>query len=241
VAAAATADLPGGDLPDADEGGDERWPMIVAIALGVMLAGFVSVQLLRRGEAERDFASAPPTTIAAAAAPSPTVPPPAPPAAPERTVSDTPHTPAAAPVVTPAAPIPAGARTADAAPSAMDALDTVDDFRRAYEQRNVERLGALFAIDARKGDLTGRDVVIADYQRFFANARDLLYSQPSAAVEPHGDHVIVRAPFEITYKDANDRVIEVRGTAAWTLVRRDGATLIRNLDFEITPVAAAGR
>ena len=96
----------------------------------------------------------------------------------------------------------------------------------------------VFAIDARKGDLSGRDAVIADYQRFFANARDLLYSQPSAAVEPHGDHVIVRAPFEITYKDASDRVIEVRGTAAWTLVRRDGTTLIRNLDFEITPVAA---
>jgi hypothetical protein len=141
-------------------------------------------------------------------------------------------------------PLPGGAATrfvSGSAPSAVDALDTVDDFRRAYEQRNLERLGALFAADARKGDLAGRDAILADYQRFFANARDLLYSQPSAAVEQHGDHVIVRAPFEITYKDAENRPIEVRGTAAWTLVRLDGSTLIRSLDFEVSPVAAGAR
>jgi CRISPR/Cas system-associated protein Csm6 len=121
------------------------------------------------------------------------------------------------------------------------ALDLVDDFRRAYEQRNVERLGEFFTLDARKGDLAGRPAIVADYQRFFTNARDLMYSQPTAAVEPHGDHVIVRAPFQITYKDAANRSIEVRGTAAWTIVRRDATTLIRSLDFELTPVAAAER
>jgi hypothetical protein len=180
----------------------------------------------------------------------PTVPPPSTLPAPPPVTSDTPPTPATPPAAVSDAPTTAApgslpsssaAVVGAIAPSAVDALDVVDDFRRAYEQRNVERLGALFAIDAHKGALVGRDTILADYQRFFANARDLLYSQPSAAVEPRGDHVIVRAPFEITYKDAAGRQIEVRGIAAWSLVKREGSTVIQRLDFEITPVAAAVR
>jgi hypothetical protein len=218
--------------------------MVVAFALGVVLAGFVMVQLVRRMEPRIDVemvAQAPPTVAPVAPAPAPAPPPtiPAPPP-----LSDTPATPVA-PASTDAPtppPVPDdGLGTVTTAPSAVDALDVVDDFRRAYEQRNIERLGALFAVDARKGGLAGRDAIIADYRRFFANARDLLYSQPSAAVEPHGTHVIVRAPFEITYNDAGGRTIEVRGIAAWTIIRRDGTTLIRGLDFEITPVTSSGR
>jgi hypothetical protein len=183
-----------------------------------------------------------PDAAATATAAPPTTPPPLPP----RPSTDAPETPPAPAVVSDAPPTPPrptgpAAAPGDTAPTAVDALDLVDDFRRAYEQRNVERLGAFFAPDARKGDLAGRAAIVADYQRFFTNARDLLYSQPSAAVEPHGDHAIVRAPFQITYKDAANRAIEVRGTAAWTVVHRDGATLIRSLDFELTPVAAAER
>jgi hypothetical protein len=222
------------DLPE------ERWPVIVAFALGVVLAGFVMVQLVRR--IERDpFAPARPSAIApgtVASAPNVTMPPAAPstvPPAPVERATDTPPTPPLH------ADTPVSVAPGDTAPSAVDALDVVDDFRRAYEQRNVERLGTLFAKDAHKGDLAGRDAILADYRRFFTNARDLLYSQPSAAVEPHADHVVVRAPFEITYKDATNRAVEVRGTAAWTLVRRDGATVIRSLDFELTPMAASRR
>jgi len=213
-----------------------------------VLAGFVMVQLVRRIEpdpleAARPGPVAPGAIASAPSAATPSPPPGAAPAAPLRGATDTPATPAAVTDAPPTPPLPAGTATrsapGDTAPSAVDALDVVDDFRRAYEQRNLERLGALFAKDARKGDLAGRDTILADYRRFFTNARDLLYSQPSAAVEPHADHVVVRAPFEITYKDATDRAIEVRGTAAWTLVRRDGATLIRSLDFELTPMAAS--
>jgi hypothetical protein len=249
-------DTPDGDAttyvePAEDDAAEERWPVIVAFALGVVLAGFVTVQLIRRIEPEPDLAMAPTTTLAMATGPAagatataalPAAPPPVAP----RLASDAPETPPPPAVVSdapPTPPLPAEAAPApgDTAPSAVDALDLVDDFRRAYEQRNVERLGAFFAPDAHKGDLVGRDAIVADYRRFFTNARDLLYSQPSAAVEPHGDHVIVRAPFQITYKDAANRAIEVRGTAAWTIVHRDGATLIRSLDFELTPVAAAER
>jgi general secretion pathway protein A len=246
----ASEPMPADDLPGDDEdGGEERWPVIVAFALGVVLAGFVMVQLFRRAAPVPDVghevppavasAPAPAAPVAAPAVPSPLLPPPA--------ASDTPPTPA--PPASPVSDAPSGPpvtgtmppRTAAgvAAPSAVDALDVVDDFRRAYEQRNLERLGMLFAPDAHKGALAGRDAILADYQRFFANARDLLYSQPSAAVEPHAGYVVVRAPFEITYKDTADRSIEVKGIAAWTLVRRDGGTVIQRLDFEIAPVAAA--
>jgi hypothetical protein len=173
----------------------------------------------------------PATTIAEQPA---TTAPPAP-APPPPVASDTPPTPPAPEVV------PGAASAGDAAPTAVAALDVVDDFRRAYEQRDVTRVGRLFTADARKGELVGRDAILADYQRFFSNARNLLYTQPSAAVEPHAGHVVVRAPFEITYTDSTGRDVEVRGTAAWTIVRRDGNALIRDLTFEVIPLAAPGR
>ena len=227
-----------GEMPD--ELPEERWPVIVAFALGIVLAGVVMVQLVRRIEPSRDLDTATVATL-----------PPSPgtiPATPRASASDTPATPPAAPAAVTDAPASPPLRGGTAqrfvaggtAPSAVDALDAVDDFRRAYEQRNLDRLATLFAVDARKGDLVGREAILVDYQRFFANARDLLYSQPSAAVEPHGDHVVVRAPFEIMYKDSANRPVEIRGTAVWTLVHRDGATLIRSIDFEITPAAPAG-
>jgi type II secretory pathway predicted ATPase ExeA len=231
-----------------DDQSEERSPVMVAFVVGVVLAviaALVVVRLVRRVQPEPDLVMAPTTTLAVAGAPNATaaMAAPTPPAPEPDQLSDTPATPAIVSDAPPTPPRPAGppAAPGDTAPTAVDALDLVDDFRRAYEQRNVERLGTFFAPDARKGDLAGRQAIIADYQRFFTNARDLLYSQPTAAVEPHGDHVIVRAPFQITYKDASNRAIEVRGTAAWTIARRDGSTLIRSLDFELSPVAAADR
>jgi general secretion pathway protein A len=231
-------------------GADERWPLVVAFAIGVVLAGFVMIQLLRQNEDTSDFqaaiqppvaaavpstiVSSVPTTLPAVAAVPPAPPAPPPAATPAAgAISDAPPTPAG-PAASPAAPSATGA----AAPSAVDALDLVDSFRRAYEQRNVDALGELFAADARKGTLAGRDAIVADYRRFFSGARDLLYSQPTAAVEPSGDHVVVRAPFEITYLDAANKEVHVRGTAAWTIVRADGGTVIRSLDFEMHPDGA---
>jgi hypothetical protein len=222
--------------------------VVIAAALFVVLGGVLMVQLVRRIEPAPDFEAAPPPTVVVAPAPTAATLPPPPSAPPAPAASDTPAAPPAAPAAITDAPatqpLPGGPSdrfVSGNAPTAVDALDTVDDFRRAYEQRNLDRLGALFTADAHKGELVGRDAILADYQRFFTHARDLLYSQPSAAVEPRGDHVVVRAPFEITYKDAENRPIEVRGTAAWTLVRLDGATLIRSLDFEVSPVAAPAR
>src|SRR5688572_2121909 len=226
------------ESPDGDEdlapadGGDERWPVVAAFALGVVLAGVGMMQLLRRDDGGAEFARrSEPLAAAVTTAPSGESPAREPgsglaplPAAPP---------PATLPPVAAVPPAAAPPRFGQA-PSAVDALDVVDEFRRAYEQRNVARLAELFAPSARKGDVLGRDAIMADYQRFFTGARDLLYSQPSAAVEPRGDHVIVRAPFQISYKDAANNTVESSGTAAWTIVRLDGATLIQSLDVHPT-------
>ena len=115
----------------------------------------------------------------------------------------------------------------------MDAFDVVDAFQRAYEARDLETIGPLFAPDASKGELVGREAILIDYQRFFENAHDISYLQPSATVEPRRDHLMVRAPFIITYRDPGDRPVEVRGIAKWKIVQRGNATLIGSLDFEL--------
>jgi len=122
-------------------------------------------------------------------------------------------------------------------PSPLDAYDVVDAFQRAYETRDIETLQRLFSEDASKGELVGREAVMADYQRFFADAHDISYRQPSATAEPRKDHVLVRAPFTINYRDPVDQPIEVRGVATWEVVQQGPQVLIRRLDFELDPVA----
>jgi hypothetical protein len=78
---------------------------------------------------------------------------------------------------------------------------------------------------------------MADYQRFFEDAHDISYRQPSATAEPRQDHVLVRAPFTINYRDPADQPIEVRGIATWEVVQQGERVLIRRLDFELDPVA----
>lgn len=123
-------------------------------------------------------------------------------------------------------------------PSAMEALDVVDAFRAAYEQRDLTAIAALFTPDATKGEIVGREAIVADYQRFFEGTSDVVYAQPSASVEPRADHVLVRAPFEITYRDPAGRPVEVRGLATWKIVRLGTSPRIEALDFELRPVLA---
>jgi hypothetical protein len=160
-------------------------------------------------------------------------------------VSGPPATPAPtlapAPIVSPGPPPPesesaSATNEPDTPPSPLDAYDVVDAFQRAYETRDVEALRRLFSDDASKGELVGRESVMADYQRFFEDARDITYRQPSATAEPRQDHVLVRAPFTINYRDPVDQPIEVRGIATWEVVQQGERVLIRKLDFEIDPV-----
>jgi ketosteroid isomerase-like protein len=188
--------------------------LLVAGALvAATVGGIIAYRMGRPGEQPL----APPLTVSAPTLPSvataSSVPPPAP----------LPTTP----------PVAAGER-----PSAMDALDVVDAFRAAYEGRDLSAIASLFTPDATKGEIVGREAIVADYQRFFEGTTDIVYAQPSASVEPRADHVLVRAPFEITYRDAAGRPVEVRGLAAWKVVRLGASARIAALDFQLDPVLA---
>jgi general secretion pathway protein A len=190
-------------------------PMFAGAGIvAAIIGGWAAIRLLSPSLSPigLDEVAAPPATIAPAAAPAPIVPP-------------TPPTADAAP------------KAPYTPPSPLDAYDVVDAFQRAYETRDLDSLDRLFSDDASKGELRGREAVMADYQRFFEDAHDITYRQPSATAEPRQDHVLVRAPFTINYRDPADQPIEVRGIATWEGVQQGERVLIRRLDFELDPVA----
>ncbi len=122
-----------------------------------------------------------------------------------------------------AAPVPVveppPALTGEPPPSAIEALDVVDAFRRAAERRDYPTLRALIAPDAAPDDVS------ADYAKRFPRTGAVSWSQPRADVEPAGARVTVHAPFVITYRE-NGRPVELRGSAAWEVARRDGTAMI---------------
>src|SRR5262249_14862358 len=105
-------------------------------------------------------------------------------------------------------------------PSAVEALDLVDAFRRAAERRDFTKLRTLLA-----DDVTAH-AVTADSERRLPRTGAVTWNQPRADVEPQGERVEVRAPFVITYRNAQGRPVEMRGSAAWEIGRRDGAPII---------------
>ncbi len=160
--------------------------------------------------------------------PSPEVPPVRARALPLRVVGPVPpavERPVAVPApVEPVAPEPVAApdlaEPTDPPPSPAEALRLVDAFRRATETHDLAGLRALLAPD------TPADAVAADYAERFAHTGDLAWMQPRADVEPRGERVAVRAPFVITYRNANGRAVELRGSAAWEIARVDGTAMI---------------
>ena len=202
-----------------DRGQGPSTGLLVAGALvAAAIGGVIAFRMGRHVETPLmpDVASAPATLPRPAAAPS-TVPVP-PPATPPPTL---------APDAVPRE-----------RPTGMEALDVVDAFRTAYETQNLSAIASLFTPDATKGEIVGRDAIVADYQRFFEGVSDVFYAQPTATVEPRTDHVLVRAPFEITYRDSSGRPVEVRGQATWTVVRLGASPRIAALAFELDPVVA---
>jgi general secretion pathway protein A len=125
-----------------------------------------------------------------------------------------------APVATPAPVVEPPAVPGEPPPSAVEALDVVDAFRRAAERRDYPKLRALLAPDAAADDVT------ADYVKRFPRTGAMSWSQPRADVEPMGERVTVHAPFVITYRNENGRPVEMRGSAAWEIARRDGTPMI---------------
>ncbi len=119
--------------------------------------------------------------------------------------------------------------------STEDAANLVEQFRVAYQTRDVDGLVKLFADDASENGTQGTDAIGAAYRRTFGTLEDLRYSLPSVSIAPHGSTTEVRAPFVISYREADGTRREVRGEAEWQLARRDGRAVIAALNYRIEP------
>ena len=159
--------------------------------------------------------------------------------------------PPAAPPAAPVAPAPAPALPVAAAPpvapgprapapetiSTMEAATLIDDFRAAYEARDVDKLVSLFAPDAAENGRRGLDVIATAYRSTLGGLADIRYTLKSLAVDARGQHTDVRAPFVISYRQPGGERSEIRGTAEWKLERRDGRPRIVELNYRLEPEA----
>jgi type II secretory pathway predicted ATPase ExeA len=107
-------------------------------------------------------------------------------------------------------------------PTAAQALQVIDEFRRAYEARDAGRLGRFLAADAREDGRRGSLDIVAAHARVLERLAEVTYLQPDARLQPRGSVMEVRAPFVIRYRDRQGRPGETRGTAVWQVALRDG-------------------
>jgi general secretion pathway protein A len=233
--ASATASPSAGKRPGATPAAKPRGPfgIPVAAALVAVLVVAVSVVSFERdntgpdvdtGDADTAVATSTPGiagVIEATAAEPPVVaePPPAP------SEARTPPVPAREP-----------APSVGATPlSPVEAAALIDEFRAAYEARDVERLIGLFAADASANGVRGLDAIDSMYRANLPNLSEVRYTMPRFSVEPRRAGADVRAPFVITYRKASGDSGEIRGQAEWQLERRQGRPRIIALDYRLDP------
>src|SRR5581483_10309831 len=144
-------------------------------------------------------------------------PPPAPtPAAPEASAGD-------APV------------RADGPLSASEAASAIEEYKAAYQARDIDRLLGLFAADATENGIRGLDAIGALYRTTLPALNDVRYMLPSFSVEPRRVGADVRAPFIITYTKGSGGTGTIRGQAEWEIERRHGRALIVALNYRLDP------
>ncbi len=142
---------------------------------------------------------------------------------------------AAAPAEAVAAPPPADPAPVASRPiSAAEATELIEQFRTAYEARDVDRLLGLFAADATENGRHGLDVIANAYRVALGGLEDVRYTLPSVAVAA-GTHADVRAPFVISYRQPSGDRGEIRGDAEWALERRNGQARIVSLSYRLEP------
>ncbi len=152
-----------------------------------------------------------------------------------------PVAPAPAPATLPATPLaPLPASPPPAVPregpvSTIEAAKIIDEFRAAYEARDVDRLIALFAADAAENGRRGLDLIAAAYRASLGGVEDIRYTLRSLAVDARGQVTEVRAPFVITFRQPGGTRNEIRGTAEWKLEQRDGRPRIVELNYRLEP------
>jgi hypothetical protein len=117
--------------------------------------------------------------------------------------------------------------------SSAEAAALIDDFRAAYEARDVERLLGLFAADASENGRRGLEAIGAAYRTSLPSFTEVRYSMPRFSVEPRGPRADVRAPFVISYRKTGGASGEVRGQAEWQVERRHGQPRIVALNYRL--------
>jgi predicted lipid-binding transport protein (Tim44 family) len=154
------------------------------------------------------------------------------------------------------APLPPVAATDPAAPAAEPPPDTeltvgpptlaearmlVQDFRLAYEDRDVDRLMALFARDASENGRGGLSQIAEAYRKAFVDIDDVHYALPDLRLTTRDGRVTARGPFIVTYQNPDGSKGEMRGTATWVIERRDGRPKIVAFDYEMAPTPSRPR
>ena len=119
--------------------------------------------------------------------------------------------------------------------STEEAAAVVEQFRTAYEARDVDRLVQLFAPDAAENGTRGVDAIASGYRRMFMAIEELSYRLESLSIAPHGPAAEVRGPFIIRYRESGGDHLEVRGQAEWEVRRREGRPLITALTYRLDP------
>ncbi len=119
--------------------------------------------------------------------------------------------------------------------SAGEAAALVEEFRAAYEARDVDRLTQLFAEDAEQNGVHGIDAIAARYRTTLPTLSGVRYAMPSLAVKGAGPRADVRGLFVISYQTAQGLRGQIRGKAEWALERRAGRTRIVALNYRLKP------
>jgi len=121
-------------------------------------------------------------------------------------------------------------------PTIAEARALVEQFRATYQERDADRLRALFAADATDNGVRGADAIVDAYRRAFGDMTDLRYDLRDVRVEARPDGAVVRAAFDLRFHSGGDAG-EAHGDAEWTLARVDGRLRIAKLSYRFTPAS----
>jgi ketosteroid isomerase-like protein len=153
---------------------------------------------------------------------------------PDRAPAPAPAAPVTAPEASPPNPRPPTVG-GDGQIATIEAAVLIDEFRAAYEARDVDRLMTLFAPDASENGRHGLDTIASAYRSSLGGIADIRYTLKSLAVDTRGKQTDVRAPFVVSFRQPGGPRSEIRGTAEWKLERRDGRPRIIELNYRLEP------
>ncbi|HXJ34168.1 MAG TPA: AAA family ATPase [Candidatus Eisenbacteria bacterium] len=120
-------------------------------------------------------------------------------------------------------------------PTAAEARAVVHEYMLAYEDRDLDRMMALFAPQAIANEIDGADAIREDYAKTFARLAEVTCVVPRVDVtlSDEDDIVTVSGPLVIDYRDNNGETSALRGDARWEIARLGGAPRIVGLRYTL--------